>query len=62
MLYCISGLTLAVGRENEYVAWGLRIIPEVLNKKELKEFKSGISPKDYTSFDMGKSALAVVEC
>jgi DNA primase len=47
--------------ENEYVALGLKNNSGGFELRGMKEFKSSISPKDYTSFDTGKSALAVVE-
>jgi DNA primase len=47
--------------ENEYIALGLKNNSGGFELRGMKEFKSSISPKDYTSFDTGKRALAVVE-
>lgn len=47
--------------ENEYSVLGLKNNSGGYELRGLGNFKSSIRPKDYTSFDRGKSALAVVE-
>jgi DNA primase len=47
--------------ENEYTVLGLKNDSGGYELRGQVDFKSSISPKDYTSFDTGKSSLAVVE-
>src|SRR5664279_1763025 len=47
--------------ENEYTVLGLKNNSGGFELRGQANFKSSISPKDYTSFDTGKSSLAVVE-
>ncbi len=56
----LKEIVLAIN-EHEYIVLGFKNNSGGFELRGLKEFKSSISPKDYTSFDTGKSALAVLE-